>query len=48
MIEQYIPDGKTHEFELPDGSRVHVNSGTLLLYPDAFKGDTRTVYLIGS
>lgn len=47
MIEQYIPDGKTHEFELPDGSRVHVNSGTLLLYPDAFKGDTRTVYLIG-
>lgn len=47
MIEQYIPDGKTHEFELPDGSRVHVNSGTLLLYPDTFKGDTRTVYLIG-
>lgn len=47
MIEQYIPDGKTHEFELPDGSRVHVNSGTLLLYPDAFKGDTRIVYLIG-
>ena len=47
MIEQYIPDGKTHEFELPDGRRVHVNSGPLLLYPDAFKGDTRTVYLIG-
>lgn len=47
MIEQYIPDGKTREFELPDGSRVHVNSGTLLLYQDAFKGDTRTVYLIG-
>lgn len=47
MIEQYIPDGETQEFELPDGSHVHVNSGTLLLYPDAFKGDTRTVYLIG-
>lgn len=47
MIEQYIPDGKTQEIELPDGSRVHVNSGTFLLYPDAFKGDTRTVYLIG-
>ena len=47
MIEQYIPDGKTRELELPDGSRVHVNSGTLLLYPDAFKGDTRTVYLVG-
>lgn len=47
MVEQYIPDGKTCELELPDGSRVHVNSGTLLLYPDAFKGDTRTVYLIG-
>lgn len=47
MIEQYIPDGKTHNIELPDGSQVHVNSGTFLLYPDAFKGDTRTVYLIG-
>lgn len=47
MIEKYIPDGKMEMVELPDGSRVHVNSGTLLLYPDAFKGDTRTVYLIG-
>lgn len=47
MVEQYIPDGSMEEIILPDGSRVHVNSGTLLLYPDAFKGDTRTVYLIG-
>ena len=47
MTEQYIPDGETYEFELPDGSRVHVNSGTLLLYPNIFNGDTRTVYLIG-
>ena len=33
--------------ELPDGSKVQTNSGTILLYPEVFKGDTRTVYLIG-
>lgn len=47
MIEEYTPDGETQLIVLPDGSRVHVNSGTLLLYPDAFNSDTRTVYLIG-
>lgn len=47
MIETYTPDGKSQQIELPDGSKVYVNSGTLLLYPDAFKSDTRTIYLIG-
>ena len=47
MVEKYTPDGKVQVVDLPDGSQVHVNSGTLLLYPEAFKGDTRTVYLIG-
>lgn len=47
MVEQYIPNGQTEWVELPDGSRVHINSGTTLLYPDVFNGDTRTVYLIG-
>lgn len=47
MVEQYIPNGKTEWVELPDGSRAHINSGTTLLYPDVFRGETRTVYLIG-
>ncbi|WP_195629688.1 FecR family protein [Bacteroides finegoldii] len=47
MVEKFTPAGDTDMIELPDGSRVQTNSGTLLLYPETFKGDTRTVYLIG-
>jgi len=47
MVQQFTPDGNMKTVELPDGSLVQTNSGTLLLYPKAFKGDTRTVYLIG-
>lgn len=47
MIEEFTPAGDMEIIELPDGSRVQTNSGTLLLYPEVFKGDTRTVYLLG-
>ncbi|MBQ8501602.1 MAG: DUF4974 domain-containing protein [Bacteroides sp.] len=47
MVERYVPDGKIQEIALPDSSRVMVNSGTLLLYPKAFEGDVRVVYLVG-
>lgn len=47
MIEKFTPAGSMNIIELPDGSKVQTNSGTILLYPEAFKGDTRTVYLIG-
>lgn len=47
MVEKFTPAGDTNIIELPDGSKVQTNSGTLLLYPETFKGDTRTVYLIG-
>lgn len=47
MIENLTEVGKTKVFILPDGSTVKTNSGTILFYPKSFKGDTRTVHLIG-
>lgn len=47
MVEKFTPAGNMNKIQLPDGSEVLTNSGTLLLYPEIFKGDTRTVYLIG-
>lgn len=47
MIESLTSAGDMSLIELPDGSQVQTNSGTLLLYPEKFKGNTRTVYLIG-
>lgn len=47
MVEKFTNDGDMNKIELPDGSIVQTNSRTLLLYPEEFKGDTRTVYLIG-
>ncbi len=32
---------------LPDGSEVHLNSGSLLIYPEKFTGRSRSVYLSG-
>ena len=37
MIEKFTPAGDMITIELPDGSKVQTNSGTLLLYPEAFK-----------
>ena len=47
MIENFTTAGDMITIDLPDGSKVQTNSGTLLLYPKAFKGDTRIVYLVG-
>lgn len=33
--------------ELPDGSKVWLNRNSELLYPETFKGDSRTIYLKG-
>lgn len=47
LIENITPDGRLSSLRLPDGSIVQTNSGSILLYPEKFKGETRTVYLIG-
>ncbi len=47
MVENYTNAGEMQYIELPDGSKVQTNSETLLLYPDKFTGDTRTVFLVG-
>lgn len=47
FVEHYIPEGKREQIDLPDGSKVWLNSGTLLVYPSAFIGNKRQVYLAG-
>lgn len=47
MVESFTQAGDMNVIELPDGSKVQTNSATLLLYPETFKGETRTVYLVG-
>ncbi len=42
-----IPYGKTSEIILPDGTKVFLNAGSRLAYPDLFTGDTREVLLMG-
>lgn len=47
MVENYTTAGERKTVELPDGTVVQVNSSTLLIYPEKFAGDTRTVFLQG-
>ncbi|MDP2335303.1 MAG: FecR domain-containing protein [Bacteroidota bacterium] len=42
-----IPYGKTSEIRLPDGTKVFLNAGSRLAYPDYFTGDSREVMLLG-
>jgi transmembrane sensor len=42
-----IPYGKTSELQLPDGTKVFLNAGSRLAYPEKFIGKTREVYLVG-
>lgn len=42
-----IPYGKTSEIILPDGTKVILNAGSRLAYPDRFTGESREVLLTG-
>lgn len=42
-----IPYGKTSEILLSDGSKVYLNAGSRLVYPELFTDKTREVFLVG-
>ncbi len=42
-----IPYGKTSEIQLSDGTKVFLNAGSRLAYPEKFTGKSREVYLLG-
>jgi len=41
-----VPYGKTMRLTLPDSSKVYLNAGTTLQYPDKFIGQNRTIKLV--
>jgi hypothetical protein len=47
MNQLIIPYGKTSELMLPDGTKVYLNAGSRLVYPENFNGKTREVFLVG-
>lgn len=42
-----IPYGKTSEILLPDGTKVYLNAGSRLVYPEYFNDKNREVFLVG-
>jgi transmembrane sensor len=42
-----IPYGHHSTLTLSDGSKIWLNAGTRLIYPDKFKGDNREIYVEG-
>lgn len=43
----YVPYGKTMQVTMSDGTKVWVNSGSRLVYPESFSGNKREIYLEG-
>lgn len=46
-IELNVPNGKTDSLTLSDGTRLHLNSGSKLVYPEEFRGKTREIIIDG-
>jgi len=47
MNQLVIPYGKTSELTLPDGTKVYLNAGSRLVYPEFFADKDREVFLVG-
>ncbi|SFU13957.1 protein of unknown function [Algoriphagus locisalis] len=41
------PAGQKYKFQLPDGTRVHLNAASSIEYPQSFDGEKRTVRMKG-
>ena len=46
-MQRYAAMGTREEVVLPDGSKVWLNAGTLLIYPSSFISESRNVYIAG-
>lgn len=47
MVECFVPKGEQKQQVLPDGTKVQLNSGSLLIYPENFSESRRSVFLSG-
>jgi ferric-dicitrate binding protein FerR (iron transport regulator) len=47
MNQLVVPYGKSSSLVLADGTKVWVNSGSRLIYPSVFAGDSREIYVEG-
>ncbi|GET22725.1 FecR family protein [Prolixibacter denitrificans] len=47
MNQLIVPYGKTSEMLLSDGTKIYLNAGSRLIYPDVFEGKHREVFLVG-
>lgn len=47
LCEVSTHNGETREIILPDNSRITLNAGSLLIYPEKFSSTERTVFLSG-
>lgn len=47
MLKKYVPKGEQARITLADGTEVHLNAESQLVYPSRFTGSQRQVQLIG-
>ena len=47
LCELSVPAGQNDSLTLPDGSRIWLNAGSSLVYPESFSGGVRQVFLSG-
>ncbi len=47
FVEKYVPKGEQARIVLPDGTEVHLNADSRLVYPSKFTGKQREVQLTG-
>lgn len=47
LQECFVPNGERKQINLPDGTTIWLNSGSLLVYDPTFKGNKRTLFLNG-